>query len=227
MNWNDHSKLKGTHPLFSPSQPSFYTLDADEFMDRLIRKSRVGLGTEFHEWAALKILRKHKVTNVREEVKSIDEYIYNKYFNKDYDYLPIGAVRLLNSIPYVPKEVFTTIKDFVNDAIGFGLDPEVVLYYSDDFYGTTDAIGMTGKLLRIADLKTGSVPAKIEQLFGYDALYCLEYRVDPRSIEHELRIYQNDDILTVAPSGDEIKSYMDKIVEFDRIQREFEGGTKR
>lgn len=225
MNWNDHSKLKGTHPLFSPSQPAFFQLSGEDFKDRLIRKSRTGLGTEFHEWAALKITRRHKITNVREELKSIDEYIYSKYYNEKFGYLPIDAVRLLKALPYVPKEVFTTIKDYVNDAIGFGLDPEVVLYYSEDFYGTTDAIGLEKKVLRIHDLKTGSTPAKMEQLFGYDALYCLEYKVDPMSIEHELRIYQNDDILIANPTGEDIKPYMDKFIEFDRIQREFERGA--
>jgi hypothetical protein len=65
----------------------------------------------------------------------------------------------------------------------------------------------------------------MEQLFGYDALYCLEYKVDPMSIEHELRIYQNDDILIANPTGEDIKPYMDKFVEFDRIQREFERGA--
>ena len=225
MKWNDHSNLRGTHALFSPSQPAWFGYSKEDFKDHLIRKARTGLGTEFHEWAELKITRRHKITNVREAIKSIDEYIYKKYVNRGY--LPINAVRMLNAMPYVPKVVFTTMKDYVNDAIDFGLDPEVVVYYSDDFYGETDAIGFDNHILRIHDLMTGATPAKIEQLYGYDALYCIEYHMDPTSIEHELRIYQNDDILIATPSGEEIKPYMETIMEFDRIQREFEGGALR
>ena len=35
----------------------------------------------------------------------------------------------------------------------------------------------------------------MEQLFIYDALFCMEYHVKPKDILIENRIYQNDDVL--------------------------------
>ena len=84
---------------------------------------------------------------------------------------------------------------YVNDAIGFKLRPEQILYYSPNCFGTADAIDLRGDLLRIHDLKTGKVPAHIEQLMIYAALFCLEYGIKPSDIDTELRIYQGDDIL--------------------------------
>lgn len=57
-----------------------------------------------------------------------------------------------------------TLNMYVNDAIGYNLKPEQVLYYSQNCFGTADAIDMRGDLLRIHDLKTGKVPAHMEQL---------------------------------------------------------------
>ena len=51
----------------------------------------------------------------------------------------------------------------------------------------------------------------------YAALFCLEYRIKPNSIQSELRIYQLDDIIYHTPEADEIEAYCDKIVNADRI----------
>lgn len=110
-----------------------------------------------------------------------------------------------------------TIYSYVNDAIGFKMSTEVVLYYSDRFFGTADAISFRNGFLRIHDLKTGKGPVHMEQLMIYAALFCLEYRVKPGEIEIELRIYQNDDILVHNPEADEILPIMDKIVSFDKM----------
>lgn len=58
-----------------------------------------------------------------------------------------------------------TLNTYVNDAIGFRMDTEQVLYYSDNCYGTADAISFNDGFLRIHDLKTGAVPAHMEQLY--------------------------------------------------------------
>ena len=97
-----------------------------------------------------------------------------------------------------------TLNSYVNDAIGFCMTPEVVLYYSENCYGTADTIHFANNFLRIHDLKTGLVPAHMEQLFIYDALFCLEYGVKPRDIQIENRIYQNDDIWIVNPTCEDI-----------------------
>ena len=110
-----------------------------------------------------------------------------------------------------------TIYAYVNDAIGFKMDTEVVLYYSDRFFGTADAICFRNKMLRIHDLKTGIKPVKMEQLMIYAALFCLEYKYKPSDIEIELRVYQNDTIEYHNPTAEEIVPIMDKIVHLNKL----------
>ena len=110
-----------------------------------------------------------------------------------------------------------TLNMYVNDAIGFKMQPEQVLYYSDNCFGTADAIIFRNNLLRIHDLKTGVTPAHMEQLEIYAALFCLEYNKKPGEIEMELRIYQNNEIVVHHPTADDILPIMDKIVTFDKI----------
>lgn len=110
-----------------------------------------------------------------------------------------------------------TLNMYVNDAIGFKMTPEQMLVYSENCFGTADAILFRDGLLRIHDLKTGSTPAKIEQLMIYAALFCLEYKFKPGEIETELRIYQNDEILFHKPTAEDILPIMDKIITFDKI----------
>ena len=110
-----------------------------------------------------------------------------------------------------------TLNKYVNDAIGYKMTPEQILYYSDNCFGTADAIAFRNDLLRIHDLKTGIIPAHIEQLEIYAALFCLEYAIKPSDIEIELRLYQNDDIIFSNPTIEDIAPIMDKIVTFDKI----------
>ena len=116
-----------------------------------------------------------------------------------------------------------TLYSYVNDAIGFKMDTEVVLFYSERFFGTTDAISFRNNMLRIHDLKTGSTPAKMEQLEIYAALFCLEYKVKPSEIEMELRIYQSDEILVHNPTAEDILPIMEKIVHLNKILENMEG----
>ena len=110
-----------------------------------------------------------------------------------------------------------TICMYVNDALGYRLQPEVLLYYSDRFFGTADAIGYDedNRFLRIHDLKTGSGPVHPEQLLAYAALFCLEYHKNPYDIQCELRIYQNNDKFIFTPTSEEIKQMMDQIIMLD------------
>ena len=110
-----------------------------------------------------------------------------------------------------------TLNMYVNDAIGFKMTPEQVLYYSENCFGTADAISFRDSFLRIHDLKTGAIPAKMEQLKVYAALFCLEYQVKPGEIGMELRIYQNDDVEYCVPEADEIAHVMDRIITSDKI----------
>ena len=110
-----------------------------------------------------------------------------------------------------------TLYAYVNDAIGFKMDTEVVLFYSERFFGTADAISFRNNFLRIHDLKTGKTTVHMEQLEVYAALFCLEYKIKPGEINMELRIYQNDEILIHNPTAEDILPIMDKIVHLDRL----------
>ena len=109
-----------------------------------------------------------------------------------------------------------TLNMYVNDAIGFKMQPEQVLYYSDNCFGTADAIIFRNNLLRIHDLKTGVTKAHMEQLEIYAALFCLDNK-KPGEIDIELRIYQNNEIVVHHPTAEDILPIMDKIVTFDKI----------
>ena len=110
-----------------------------------------------------------------------------------------------------------TIYAYVNDAIGYRMSTEVVLYYSDRFFETADAISFRDGFLRIHDLKTGKLPVHMEQLEIYAALFCLEYKVKPGDIQIELRIYQNDEIIYHNPTAEDIVPIMDKIIHLDKL----------
>lgn len=113
-----------------------------------------------------------------------------------------------------------TLYAYVNDAIGFRMNTEVVLYYSKYFFGTADAISFRRNTLRIHDLKTGSVgniDKHIEQLEIYAALFCLEYKVKPGTINMELRVYKNDEVLVHKPTAEDILPIMDKIKHFNEL----------
>ena len=123
------------------------------------------------------------------------------------------CIKLGQKLPRSQK----TLNMYVNDAIGFKMTPEQILFYSENCFGTADAISFRNGYLRIHDLKTGLVPAKMEQLMIYAALFCLEYKVKPAEIDMELRLYQSDDILIHNPVADEILPIIDKIISFDKI----------
>ena len=110
-----------------------------------------------------------------------------------------------------------TLNKYVNDAIGFGLQPERILYYSDRCFGTADAIEFRDGLLRIHDLKTGRHPASFKQLEVYAALFCLEYGIDPEQLDIVLRIYQNDDVFESTPESELICDRIDTIVRSDNV----------
>lgn len=129
------------------------------------------------------------------------------------------ASKLIELNVRLPR-VNKTLNMYVNDAIGFQMETEVVLYYSENCFGTCDAISFKKNTLRIHDYKSGATPAHMEQLMIYAALYCLEYRVKPNEIKIELRIYQSDDIQFLEPDSDDILAIMDKIIEFDKYINE-------
>lgn len=109
-----------------------------------------------------------------------------------------------------------TLNMYVNDAIGFRMTPEQPLYYSENCFGTADALSFRKNFLRVHDLKTGVTPCKVTQLEVYCALFCLEYKFMPFDIGMEMRIYQNDAVEIFDADPDVIFHIMEKIKSFDK-----------
>lgn len=124
-----------------------------------------------------------------------------------------SCIQLNQKLPKTKK----ALNAFVNDAIGYRMRPEQVLFYSNNSFGTADAISYRDKILRIHDLKTGATPVvSLHQLQIYAALFCLEYGVRPTEISLELRIYQEENILVETTGPEVILSIMEKIILFDK-----------
>lgn len=113
------------------------------------------------------------------------------------------------------------LSTYVNDAIGYKMNVEQPLYYSDNCFGTADAISFRRGMLRIFDLKTGISATSEKQLQVYAALFCLEYGVSPYDIRIELRIYQREEIRVFEPYGEVIERIMETIIYFDKQIEEF------
>lgn len=110
-----------------------------------------------------------------------------------------------------------TVNMFINDAIGFHMETEQALKYSDVAFGHADAICFRNDILRIHDLKTGEIKAHMEQLMTYAAFFCLEYKIKPHNIKIILRIYQNNDIVEFEPDPDDIVHIMDRTITGNKI----------
>jgi len=115
------------------------------------------------------------------------------------------------------KRPSTTLSMYVNDAIGYKMETEQILYFSDNAFGTADAISFKKNILRIFDYKSGETPANMNQVKVYAAYFCLEYGHNPFDIEMDLRIYQNNDIFIETPDPKEILNIMEKTVKFDQL----------
>lgn len=122
------------------------------------------------------------------------------------------AIRLGIKLPRSRK----TLNSYVNDALGYRMKPEQVLYYSDNAFGTADAVSFREDFLRIHDLKTGVTTSSMRQLQVYAAFFCLEYRYKPEEIGMELRIYQDDDVEIQVPEPEQISDIINKVVIFDK-----------
>ena len=149
--------------------------------------------------------------------KVIDKYAKQQAAKKGTELHDFASkcIQLGQKLPQSKK----TLNSFVNDAIGYRMETEQVLFYSENCFGTADAISFDEKerFLRIHDLKTGITPAHFEQLMIYAAIFCLEYNYDPNSISIELRLYQNDEVLILEPDPRDICDIMDTIVRFDKL----------
>lgn len=204
--WNDHNKLKGCHAFLGASNHSWINWNDETMMQRYCSQFATTIGTGIHELAETCIKNRNKLGK--------------------YDKNLIHYAMIKNGVPknaYDAETILENLVPYVNDAIGFHMDAEVILYFSKNCFGTTDAISFNEKerMLRIHDLKTGISPVKIEQLIIYAALFCLEYHKKPSEIKIELRIYQNGEVLYHIPEPEEVEKFMDLITTRDGFITEY------
>lgn len=200
MNWNRHSNLEGSHAFLSASKYNWLNKTRDELIEAYKNSYATTIGTMLHAYAADSI-------RFREKLKKTDAK------GVKFDLMRRGVPEYAINI----NGIFPTLMAYVNDAVGFQMDPEVLLYYSDLCFGTADTIQVSDNILRIHDLKTGTTPAKMDQLKIYAGLFYLEYGFKPEKMRTELRIYQTDEVIVHEPEVEEIREVMEAIVEQDRV----------
>ena len=204
MTFNTHSELEGRHAILSPSKPYWLNYTDEALEKYYISCFATEIGTLVHEYACDRIRFRLPIDIQNDEAKTS---LLLHLLKNGIPFRVIDLDRLfLNMVPYV------------NDAIGYRMQPEIKLKYSELCFGTADTIGVSKKILRIHDLKTGTSPAHMDQLLAYTALFFLEYKRDyrPTTMKVELRIYQNGDITEHMPTLEEITSAMDRIIAEDR-----------
>lgn len=207
MVWKDYSKLKGTHAVCGASNYSWRNYDPEKLIQRLIANYAAPIGTALHEYAADNI--KNKIKLLKTDKHGVLRYLLVE------KKIPSRAIDI--------DMLFPNLMNYVNDSIGFRLDPEVVLYYSPYSYGTADAISWANDTLQISDLKTGVVPASFAQLENYAAFFCLDYKIHPSKIKEIIfRIYQGGQIAVAKPDPSILVPIMEQIVEFNKIITDFE-----
>lgn len=200
MIFDTHKELRGKHATLTPSQPHWLRYSEDQLFQKYVSMYSQSMGTSLHELA--ETLIKNSLKLKKGDKLTVISHLLN-------DGIPRNVIDI--------DRIYPNFMAYVNDAVGFKLTPEQILYYSPYCFGTADAISFRNNFLRIHDLKTGTNPAKMEQLMVYAALFCLEYKVKPDEIEMELRIYQNGEIVHHEPTAEDILPVMDCIVQNSRI----------
>lgn len=200
MEWNRHPELVNKHTFLSPSKYAFLRKSDEELINSYYGSFATEVGTATHAFAADCIKLQHTLDE--DDWRHLEFELLRKHFPKgSFD---IGFI-------------FPTVHQYVNDSIARNMDPEIGLMYSNLCGGTADAIAFRRKKLFIHDLKTGTTPAKIDQLMGYAALFFLEYGYKPESTHTELRIYQAGEIFVCEPKPDEVREVMEAIVHADLV----------
>lgn len=204
MIWHDHhyDVPKDSHALLSGSRYSWINYDDEKLFNYLTSSYATQVGTLLHELAAKLIKHQIKISK-NDSRKMITLYLVD------------------HGIPKAVIDINRYVENFVayvNDAIGFGMRPEQVLRYSENAYGTADAILYNEKkqFLRIHDFKSGVTEPNLHQLEIYASFFCLEYHIQPKDISMELRIYWNNQIITGLPTAADILPIMDTIIYFDK-----------
>lgn len=192
MIFRERLDLRGKHAFLAPSRVN-WPEDEKALITSRQNFYNVSLGTAIHEIADDLVKKKIKITKA-------DRHLIQ------YELLRRGIPR----VAIDQDKILETLVPYVTDAISFSMSTEVVLYYSQDCFGTTDAIAFDeiNRFLRIHDLKTGEIDAHMVQLVRYAALFCYDYNIDPEVIGNELRIYQKGEIVQYSATPNEIIDVM-------------------
>lgn len=195
MIFNRHPEYEGKHALLSASQHSWLRYDPVTMENRYVNSYSQEIGTAIHELAHHLIINKIKI---------------NRY-SKSLIILWLSLRGIPRNV-YNPDEILLNLEAFVNDSISYHMFSEVLLYYSPEAFGTTDAIRVDTKekKLMISDYKNGKSDVSMEQLMIYAAYFFLEYKyidnvlINPLEWKIELRIYQNGEIQYYEPAPNDI-----------------------
>lgn len=197
MIWNNHDKFVGLHAFLGASQFRWINWDDQTLCNRYFGQYSQAIGTAIH-------LLAHECICSRTKLSKSDKHLVDLYLYKNF--IPKNA--------YDAESLLSNLIPFVNDAIGFRMSSEILLFYSENCFGTTDAISYNEKdhILRIHDLKTGETPADVMQLKIYAALFYLEYKqYKPSGNTTITRIYQNGEIFETVIDPLEIEKIMEII----------------
>lgn len=203
MRWKDHSKDfgEGDHALLGCSNYSWVNYDDNKLQEAFKRKYAQAIGTRVHEYAA-------KYIKYGQRPKSGDKtgllvYLFDSG-------IPAAAIDI--------NRLFDTWLCYVKDCVKLRMRPEQRLFYSENAFGTADSISFRNNRLMIFDLKTGETKASMIQLYLYDALFCLDYGLNPSDLDEIVnRIYQKGDFIEESVDPIDILNLMDKIKHGDEI----------
>ena len=208
----DHTRdiPPGAHAILSPSQNSWtnYT-STDQLYSRVCSTYTQEIGTLLHQLAATAVKYQVKIPKIAAKPLIL---LYLLSHN-----IPRG---IIDADSYIPN-----FCAYVNDAIGFDMVPEQPLKYSDNAFGTADAIRFNEKKmhLRIHDYKSGTTKPCLRQLEVYAAYFCLEYHIKPKDLTFELRIYWQNQIIVGNPTAADILPLMDRIIDYDNYIKSLKG----
>ena len=110
MNWNKHTALEGSHAFLSASKYSWLNKDNDELLEAYSNSYAQAIGTMLHSYAADSI-------RFRERLRKTDAK------GVKFDLMRRGVPELAIDI----SGVFPNLMAYVNDSIGYQMEPEVVL----------------------------------------------------------------------------------------------------
>lgn len=201
MRWHDHSDIEGKHAFLSPSKKSWLNYDIDKLEAAYVNSWATTIGTVLHSFAEIRIKRRKRLTKSCRD--TLDQFMYENGI----------PVKLIDVDKY-----FDNLSLFVNESIGFRMEPEVGLKISDDCFGHTDAISFDerDRILRISDYKSGMTEPSMDQLLIYAALFFIEYKkelnLELSNFRTELRLYFQEQVLYFEPDEQTMAHVVDTVL---------------